>query len=72
MEIFFEKWHFAILVVSSPIFVVDTKIIPVYNFVAPLTKGYVRKEILIEDFHREKKHQSFQSLCIKIIASCRY
>ena len=49
---FFEKWHFAILVVSSPIFVADTKIITVYNFVAPLTKGYVRKEILTEDFQR--------------------
>ena len=41
------------LVVFSPIFVADTEIIPVYNFVAPLTKSYVRKDILIDDTHRE-------------------
>lgn len=56
------------LVAFSPVFVANTKIIPVCNFVAPLTKGYVCKEILIEDICR-KKHQSFQSFYMKIIDS---
>ena len=42
------------LVACLPFFVANAKMIPVYNFVAPLKKDYVCKKILIEDIYKKK------------------